>query len=101
MQNSELSCVASRDLLCLKLVSQIVETIEACVNVRHLAYIFACLLRHTTYLLVFVRVPGTCGISEHHIWHPTERTHSLKFLTSLGQIFQDLYAYTYADFLYR
>ena len=32
MQKSELGCVASKDLLCLKLVSQIVETIEACVN---------------------------------------------------------------------
>ena len=35
MQKSELGCVAPRDLLCSKLVSQIVETIEACVNVWH------------------------------------------------------------------
>ena len=35
MQKSELGCAASRDLLSLKLVSQIVETIEACVNVWH------------------------------------------------------------------
>ena len=35
MQKSELGCATSRDLLCLKLVSQIVETIKACVNVWH------------------------------------------------------------------